>query len=301
MSNIGTFDGVTFDGVNNGPGIAALWHYCRTAMHPRELFETHLDVIERAIHRVCLDARVTGADEEDFASVAKLALLANDGAILQKFEGRCSLSTYVTIVVRRLLVDQMRSEGRWYVSAEARRRGEVAMLLDRLLHRDHNTFAEASAIVIARYPDVPAAELKEIAAALPERAARPRLVPIDEQVEEQHAARESAEERVLARELSERSASVGQILGAALAAMTAQDRVVLRLRYAKGSSIADIARALRIEQRPLYRRIESLLDDLRRALQQAGIDAVSVTDLIGNAGNPLDFGWRADDGAGGAP
>jgi RNA polymerase sigma factor (sigma-70 family) len=260
-------------------------------MHSSEMFETHLDAIERAIGRVCRDARISGADAEDFASAARLALLANDGAILRKYEGRSSFATYITIVIRRLLVDQQRAAGRWYVSAEAQRRGEAAMLLDRLLHRDHNTFAEAAAIVTAQHPEVGASELREIAAALPDRPPRPRLVQIDEHEEDRFAAADSAEERVLARDLDERFAAISRVIGAALAAMSAQDRVVLRLRFAKGASVADIARVLDIEQRPLYRRIEALLDDLRRVLDRAGIDAASVTDLIGDARSPLDFGF----------
>jgi RNA polymerase sigma factor (sigma-70 family) len=294
MSSIATID------VEVGEaGTPAIWHYGGTAMHPREMFETHLDVIEHAIRRVCHDARIFGPDEEDFASVVKLALLANEGAILGKYEGRSSFGTYITIVIRRLLIDQRRAEGRWYASAEAKRRGEAAILLDQLLHRDRNTFAEAAAIVAARHPNVTASELREIAAVLPQRAVRPRLVQIDEQDEHHFAASESAEERVVARDLEERSASINRAMETALASLSAQDRVVLRLRYAKGASIADIARALGLEQRPLYRRVDTLLEQLRRSLREAGFDASSVADVIGGAGKPLDFGLRPDDIAGG--
>lgn len=273
----------------------AVFQYGITAMHRHELFEAHLDVIERSIRRVCQDARVAGADAEDFASAVKLALLANEGAILNKFEGRSSFSAYITVVVRRLLVDQLRAEGRWYASAEARKRGEAAVLLDRLLHRDHRTFAEAAAIVAGQHPGMTIAELQQIANALPARTARPRLVEIDEEDEDHFASPDSAEERVLERDHDERAARTSRVMQDALAAMTPQDRLVLRLRFADGASIADIARALRLEQRPLYRRIEALLAQLRTALRQAGLDAALVTDLIGGSGIPLDFGMRRDE------
>ena len=44
-----------------------------------------------------------------------------------------------------------------------------------------------------------------------------------------------------------------------------------------------IARALGLEPRPLYRRVEALLVCLRRALEAAGIDAASAGALIGTA------------------
>lgn len=265
-------------------------------MLPRDLFESQLDAIEHAIRRVCRDARLTGADAEDFASTARLALLADDGAILRKWEGRSSFAGYITVVIRRLLIDQKRAEGRWYPASEAKRRGDAALLLDRLLHRDHRTFGDAAAIVRAQHPAVTLEELREIAAALPERAARPRLVEIDDDAEERFASSASAEERVLERDFEQRTVSTSRVISEAMAAMTPQDRVVLRLRFGRGSSIADIARALGLEQRPLYRRVEALLAQLRAALQHAGLDAAAVTELIGGAGRPLDFGLHKSSG-----
>jgi RNA polymerase sigma factor (sigma-70 family) len=270
-------------------------------MNPRQLFESHLDVIDRAIRRVCRDVRLAGADAEDFASTAKLALLANDCAVLTKFEGRSSLATYVTVVVRRLFADQRRAEGRFTASTEARRRGEHAVLLDRLLHHERNTFAEAAAIVKQQHPEVAVSELREIADVLPDRAARPRLIHIEEDDAAEIAGGDAADARVLERDTRERSAAVSAVVSAAMASMSAQDRVLLRLRFAKGAAVSDIARALGVEQRPLYRRIDSLLAGIRRALQQAGVDAASVEDLIGSPGNVLDFGLRAGEGSGGTP
>ncbi|HYR28750.1 MAG TPA: sigma-70 family RNA polymerase sigma factor, partial [Thermoanaerobaculia bacterium] len=205
-------------------------------MNARQLFESQLDVIERAIRRVCRDVRLAGPDAEDFASTAKLALLANDCAILARFEGRSSLATYVTVVARRLFADQRRAEGRWTASTEARRRGEHAVLLDRLLHHEHNTFSEAAAIVTQHHPGVAEAELREIAKVLPERAARPRLVQIDEDHEEQVAGRDTADAGALEHDAQERSIAISRVVSAAMATMSAQDRVMLRLRFAKGTA-----------------------------------------------------------------
>src|SRR6185369_7423329 len=93
------------------------------------LFEEHLDAIERAIARVCREVRLVGADAEDFASNVRIALLADDCAILRKFEGRSSMPAFLTIVVRRLFSDQLRASGRWYPTAEVQRRGPIAVQL----------------------------------------------------------------------------------------------------------------------------------------------------------------------------
>jgi RNA polymerase sigma factor (sigma-70 family) len=262
-------------------------------MTPRELFEANLAVIERAIARVCRDSSLQGADAEDFASSAKLALLANDHAILRKYEGRSSLATYITIVVRRLLVDQRRAEGRWYASAEAQRRGEEAVALERMMRRDHRSLEEAVAIAGAEHPDLTSQQLREMAAALPDRAPRTRMVPLAEGDEERFPGRSAADDLVGALDLRDRTDRASRVVRTTLASMTTEDRVVLRLRFGKGATIADVARALGVAQRPLYRRIEALLARLRSALEEAGIDATSAADLIGAPEERLDFGLAA--------
>jgi RNA polymerase sigma factor (sigma-70 family) len=259
-------------------------------MGPHELFEANLPVAEQAIARVCRDARLTGADAEDFASSVRIALLAGDCAILRKHEGRSSMATYLTIVIRRLLADQRRAEGRWSTSAEARRRGAAAVLLERLLHRDRRTLDEAIAIVSEQHPDSDRRELEAIAAALPARAPRARVVELTEGADDLYAGNSMADDRVTELDRGRRSDATGRAIRTAMAAMTAEERLILRLRFAKGKSIADVARLLAVEQRPLYRRIEALLAGLRRGLEQAGLDGSAVADLIGGAGDRLDFG-----------
>ncbi|HYI12089.1 MAG TPA: sigma-70 family RNA polymerase sigma factor [Thermoanaerobaculia bacterium] len=265
-------------------------------MHPREFLEANLAVVERAIAAVCAHASLYGADAEDFGSAAKLALLEDDCAVLRKWEGRSSFATYVTIVFRRLLIDQQRAAGRWYASAAARRQGEAAVLLERLIRRDRKGLDEALAIVRREHPEVSPGQLAALAAELPERAPRLRLVAIAEGDEERFAATDAADERVAELDRSRRSQEASEVVQAALRAMSPEDRVILRLRFAEQAAIAEIARTLGIDQRPLYRRVVALLATLRRALESAGLDAAAIGDLIGTAGERLDFQLRRKSG-----
>jgi RNA polymerase sigma factor (sigma-70 family) len=267
-----------------------LWQYCEIQTSSSELFEANLGVIEHAIAQVCRNVRLSGADAEDFASSARIALLANDCAILRKYEGRSSLIGYIAIVVRRLFIDQKRTEGRWYASAEATRRGEDAVTLERLLRHEGRTLAEAVAITREQHPEADVRSLEAIAAVLPERAPRPRLVPVLEGDNERFAGTGAADDLVTKLDLDQRSDRTSRVVQSALATMSPQDRVTLRMRFSKGLAISEIARTLGIEQRPLYRRIEALLNVLRKALEEAGIDAAEAAELIGAAGERLDFG-----------
>jgi RNA polymerase sigma factor (sigma-70 family) len=259
-------------------------------MNSRALFEENLEAIERAIARVCRDARLDRTAQEDFASSVRVALLTDDCAILRKFEGRSSISTYLTIVVRRLLVDARRAEGRWYSSAEAQRRGPGAVQFERLTLRERRSFGDAAEIVRRDHPELTMRDIEELAASLPARPPRPLLQPVGEGDEERFASDSTAADLVDALDAARRSKQANEAVLRAMAAMTPQDRLILRLRFSGNASIASIARSLGIEQRPLYRRIESLLAELRSALESAGVDSGSAGDLIGNPGEPLDFG-----------
>jgi RNA polymerase sigma factor (sigma-70 family) len=258
-------------------------------MTGRERFETSLDVIDRAIARVCRDAGVRHADAEDFASSVKLALLSNDYAIVSRFEERSSFATYITIVIRHMLLTEMRAMGRWNPSADARRGGEAALLLERLLWRDRRGREPALAAAAAAHPELTRRQLEEIADGLAARAPRPSLVPLDET---DIAGTAAADDRALRSDAEHRSANTSRVVREAMAVMPAQDRVILRLHYAEGQPLSDVARVLGIAQRPLYRRVEALLAQLRKALQRAGLRADAVTDLIGRSDTQLDFGLQ---------
>ncbi len=265
-------------------------------MSSRTLFEENLGAIERAITRVCREARLDGAAAEDFASSARLSLLNDDCAILRNFEGRSSMPTYLTIVVRRLFIDERRNEGRWYASAEAQRRGPAAVMFERLIVRDRRSFAEASEIVRREHADLSANDVERLAAALPPRAPRAVVVPVLEGDEERFAGGSTAADLVDALDVERRSRSANDAVRLAMAQFTAEDRLILRLRFSANASIASIARALGLEQRPLYRRIEALLERLRVVLEAAGVDAASAGDLIGFPRETLDFGLNGKNG-----
>ena len=69
-------------------------------------------------------------------------------------------------------------------------------------------------------------------------------------------------------------------LTTAVQALGDQDRVILRLRFQDGLAVADIARALHLDQKPLYRRFDALLNQLRAALEAAGIDRTEASEIV---------------------
>ncbi|MCU1231996.1 MAG: polymerase sigma factor, sigma-70 family [Acidobacteria bacterium] len=266
-------------------------------MNPAELFAANLPLVDRVIAGVCRRAGVRAADAEDFASTARIALMENDYAILRTYEGRSSLGTFLTIVVQRLLSrERSRIWGRWHSSAEAERLGAAGVLLEQLLVRDGRSLEEAIPFVRAIDPSLDRRSVQDLAARLPERAARPRLVPLPDEVDV--ASPEGADARASDAESRRISARAAAVVRETLESLALEDRMLIRFRFGAELSIADASRLLGVPQRPLYRRIEALLTMLREALERAGVGAMEVSDLISaTAADGIDFGLhgKSDD------
>ncbi|HEX6097256.1 MAG TPA: sigma-70 family RNA polymerase sigma factor [Thermoanaerobaculia bacterium] len=257
---------------------------------PERLFSANLALIERVISRVCRDARLQPADADDFGSSVKLALIENDYAVLRAWQRRSSLATYLTIVVRRLLSDERsRTRGRWEPSAEARRIGKAGIAVETLVRRDGRSIEEALPHVAAIDPALRREDVEAMLARLPERVPRPRGVPLDE-AEASARSVLDADAALVAAEVGRVSATANEVVRDTLAALPLQERMIVRLRFGMTMSIADISRMLDLPQRPLYRTVESVLSQLRRAFQDAGIDASTAGSVIESPLHSLDFG-----------
>jgi RNA polymerase sigma factor for flagellar operon FliA len=258
-----------------------------------DLFRANLATIDRIIDRVCRRAGVYGPDAEDFAATVRLALLEDDYAILRKWAGRSALPTYLTIVVQRLLLDERaKSFGRWQASTEARRGGDVTMLLETMVRRDGRTLDDALPHLQAIDRSLSRGQAEDLLARLPDRVTRHRPVNVDEVDEAQMPSTEETDRRVIHDDLRRTSEQTSRIVRETLDGWSVEDRMLIRFRFGSSMSIADISRVTRWPQRPLYRRIEALLGQLRTALQDAGIDARAAADVIGSVVQELDFGWE---------
>jgi DNA-directed RNA polymerase specialized sigma24 family protein len=101
-----------------------------------------------------------------------------------------------------------------------------------------------------------------------------------------------ADQRVVAADTERLSERISGAIRDAMEEMTLEDRTIVRFHFGSSFTIAEIAGLLRLPQRPLYRRVEALLQRLRKKLAAVGIAAADVADLIGSATAEMDFGLR---------
>ena len=251
----------------------------------------HLAEIERVIAFVCRRNALWGADAEDFGSLVKLKIIDNDYAIIRKFESRCSFHAYLVIVIQRILLDERNHAfGKWRPSAEAQRLGEIAVRLETHLLRDHRTLDEAMELIRGSGTVVTRRELEELAKRLPARKTRPRPVPLDASANAVAISGDTVSAHAEAGEREAKARKVATVLQRAVERLPDRERLIFRLRFEADMSVAEIARALRIQQKPIYRLLAIHLKKLRRALEREGIEACDVDDIVGLPSTPLDRG-----------
>ena len=259
------------------------------------LFVSQLDVIERVISFVSSRHRLAASDADDFSSHVTLRLIEDDYAILRKFEGRSSLRTYLAIVIQRLFLDYRNSAwGKWRPSAEAKRTGAIAILIEQLTARDGCTFDEACELLRTKHQVTTSRpEIERIAGRLPARVRR-RFESEDALVNVASTVA-GGEDLVADGERAETSARLETGLKTAMAGLAAQDRLILALKFEDGRTVAEIAKMLALDQKPLYRRLEGLLKDLRNRLQAQGFDRAMVMEMFASPAVSVEWSSGAEE------
>lgn len=246
------------------------------------LFLENLEWVDRSVASLCRRFGVGGDDVDDVASWVKLRLIEDDYAALRKFRGDSSIRTYLVVVVAALFRDYRAGNwGRWRPSAAALRKGPLAVRLETLVYRDGCTLDQAARTLRASgATDLPDAKLAALLGELPVRGPL-RPLPAGEGPLDTLPAAAAADERVAAEESDRQRRAVMTALERVMERLPAEDRLILRLQYWKGLSVADVARALTLPQKPLYRRIERILGQLRRDLPTEGVRPEQLRDFLG--------------------
>lgn len=256
--------------------------------NPRELLETQLHLIEEVIQFTRRRNRFSPEIGEEFASYAHLKLIENDCAILAKFQGRSSLKTYLTTVIQRLALDyQAKAWGKWRPSTAARNLGPEAIRLEMLTHRDGLPLRAAiETMVTGGETKLGPEELHALVARLPVRHRRRfesedalDCVPAD--------GVERPDTALLDREREKSRAQAEAALNGALSALAREERVILKMRFRDGLQVRQIAEALGVPAKGLYRRIERLVVGLRTHMERAGVHADDLSDVVGHPGRDI--------------
>jgi len=245
------------------------------------VFVENLSLIDRIVASLCRRHGLHGDEADDFGSWVKERMIEGDYAVLRKFRGESAIATYLTMVIAMMLHEyRVRRWGRWRPSAAARRHGDIAVRLEVLVHRQGHRLHEAIQLLQSSgETQLTERQLVEIFSRLPRRTPL-RPVEVGPTPLADIAVNGGADHLVNTMAANEDRAVADRALQEALDALPAEDRVILRMRFWQGLSVAEIAHALHLPQKPLYRRVEHALAVMRRTLETAGISAAQANALL---------------------
>lgn len=267
----------------------------------QQLFHEQQPAIQKAAAYFCRRYGFSREEIEDFTQHVLLKIWADDCAVLRKYQGRddAKMTTYLAVVVHRALLDYVDGMwGKWRPSAQARRLGQLAVDLERLLVCDRSSLDEACQTLRSRGVTATNDELSTLAARLPQ----PRVPRRTDAAHEsdgrlapgaggarrlaagagraEPAAAESADDLLVGKERQRCRQMALKALKAALAALPDEDRLIARM--VGEVPIADIARIWKLDQKALYKRRDKILRSLRQALEGAGVRAEDVGEFLGH-------------------
>jgi len=245
------------------------------------LFLAALPDIEQVSRFLARRQRLSAAEADDFCSEVNLSFVRSDYAALGSFGGRSSLRTYLTTVIHRLFLDYRRKVwGKWRPSAEAVRRGPLAIRLEILLYREGLSLDAALETLRTNFSCPEGREaLADLARSLPKRTNRRAMVEGDGEDLASLPAGELASPEVQL-DCFDTSCRVQGLINEVMEALEPLDRIVLRMRFEDDITVADIARTLHLDQKRLYRRIEELLAGFRKSLEERGLGWAEVARMI---------------------
>jgi len=229
-----------------------------------DLLVANYPLVEEVVRLVARRHRLTPDDANELGSLVRYKLVEDNYRVLRSFQHRSSMRTYLTTVVSRVWLDwQVERRGKWRPSVGAKRLGDTAVRLERLLFRDRLSFSEACETLRQNAGvDVSETQLDRLRGFLRSRP-RPVVCSIED-VDPSHCA-------AMAEDPASASPSITPALRRALLQamerLPVTERRLLTLRFVKGWTVSKIARHLGIDPKATYRRFARIYRGMRGAIE----------------------------------
>jgi RNA polymerase sigma factor for flagellar operon FliA len=243
-----------------------------------QLFLDHLPQIDRAASFIARRHGLSPDDAGDFVAEVRAKFIQAGYEPLRRFRKESSIGTYLAAVVAGIYHDYAAARwGRWRPSAAAQRLGPPAPRLERLVARMGMSLAEAGETLrTAGETQLNDAGLARLLAQLP-RGAPLRRVEVGAVVLEGRPSEASdglGEDAVAQRD------RILAALNLAVEGLEPDDRLLIRMHFWGGATVQSAARALGVEAKPLYKRLDRLRGQLKLRLEHSGVSGAEVAELL---------------------
>jgi RNA polymerase sigma factor (sigma-70 family) len=250
------------------------------------LFEENLTRINSVIERILSKRNLNPDEAEEIRSTVYEKLLENNCRILRNYDGKEISISYFMVVINNLIKDYYRSKyGRWRSSTKAKTLGEIAIVLEELLFNRNlsleSAFEEISTRCENRGETPPTREnLTSLATQFKPRQRPVTFTPGDEVLKNLAVNSQTAEEQLIAEELSQKKKELDLILESFHTQLSDEVQLVLKLYFESNQKISAIARGLGKPRHQVDKLINNTLTKFRRFIEQQGFTQGEILEVI---------------------
>lgn len=250
-----------------------------------DLYSSYEPEVRSATRWACRHYCINEQDAGDFEADLICHLASHAGAVLRRIDLAERPAAYISKVVRRFAIGWLRQRcGRWRPSARARRLGECAIELERLIARDGVSPSEAVNVVFLK----PGCSMSRAGLELYARQLRPTRPTMEScDFSDRPAQWGSPDAELLATESVRALRRVHRTFLGAIADLQPTDRLLLALRWGRKLTMEQIGAAFGEPGDRVQKRHERLLRRLRTRLEACGVargDLAAVEQLRGRMG-----------------
>ncbi|MEO5357379.1 MAG: sigma-70 family RNA polymerase sigma factor [Nitrospirae bacterium YQR-1] len=251
-------------------------------MDAEKYLEENLPVIKQAIKSLCAKYDVGGPELQDCTGRVLEKLIEEDYKKIRAYGGRSSFKTYITTVVRCLIIDIFReTEGRQRVSGSVKAQGKTAEILYKLIIRDGIPIDEATEILSKNYKiSITTDEVYKLAETFSKKD-RIKIDPIDsysiDEIAPGNATPESVMEEQRLQTLYSKVMIAVQIITSQL---LPEEILMINMRFQDNINVSEIARILKVERAAIDKGLKTIFVKLKEELLKRGISKSGIQEVF---------------------
>lgn len=244
----------------------------------KSFFESNLSITDKIVKKYCSGHNIVGDEADECRSYVYEKIIDNDYQKIREFKGKSSYETYMTTVISRILIDRMRSGGRWRPSQKALRIGKEAVILEELVFRKKYSFEQAYNILTTNHNiSIERERAYEIITLLQRKrltSALPRDVELTDDVSDKKVTLPDA--AAINKETSKVKDQLDDIVREMRNLLSNEERLLLRMRFADNIKISEIARVLKKDRDYIDKKLKAILTNFKNEILARNI---SIDDI----------------------
>jgi len=299
LTTAGSLDTVSIvkgENVTSGPRMESDPNAFTTS---RDKLNNHLDYIEnqcrRAVRRLSGGSPAFSAIDLENESLELFnrvidRIRENDYAVIRRFDGRSRFTTYLTALISRQAVEEIRRrKGRSRARQRAQTLGRLGLnLFEKIFSRGLNISEAMREVQLEGIPGVSEEQLARMADHIvgQDGVPAPFIISMEKPPDCPDSPGRTPENLAIEREQRERLTEAVDRLRSEL---SGADRLLLRLRFppdmdSSPRKASEIAAMLHTSRKAVYRRLDRLLPRCRDILEKSGLSGTDLlADLQGNS------------------